>query len=260
MAEQTSPWRPDGWGWRARIGLLTPAADLGPESEFQAMAPAGVSIHAARVPFQAMAPGGDMDEAIPLAPVRAFAEPPYVDDAAELLSQAPVHVIAYGFTSSSYTGSAKDDQVMAERLQGRAGGIPVVVTGTAALSAIETLGASKLALISPPWFSDELTEMGADYFRREGVDVVSAQTAKIPNGQRDFHPGILYEWVRGSVPESADVVFLGGNGFRAVSVIEVLEEDLGIPVLTANQVLFWKSLRTASLRAPVDGYGAIFGT
>jgi maleate isomerase len=258
MAEQSSPWRPDGWGWRARIGLLVPAGDLGPESEFQAMAPAGVSIHATRVPFGAMAPGGDMDEAIPLAPVRAFAEPPHVDDAAELLSNAPIHVIAYGFTSSSYTGSAKDDQVMAERLQARARGIPVVVTGTAALSAIEAIGASKLALISPPWFSDELTELGADYFRREGLDVVSAETARVPKGQRDFHPGILYEWVRSAVPASADVVFVGGNGFRAVSIVEVLEEDLGIPVLTANQVLFWNSLRTAGIRADVNGYGAIF--
>jgi maleate isomerase len=260
MAEHGSPWRPDGWGWRARIGVLVPAGDLGPESEFHAMAPTGVSIHAARVQFQAMAPGGDMGEAIPLAPVRAFAEPPYVDDAAELLSEAPIHAIAYAFTSSSYTGSAKDDQAMAERLQERARGIPVAVTGPAALSAVEALGASKLALISPPWFSDQLTEMGADYFRREGVEVVSAQTAKIPNGQRDFHPGILYEWVRGSVPSSADVVFLGGNGFRAVGLIEVLEEDLGIPVLTANQVLFWQSLKMAGTHVSIDGYGALFRT
>jgi len=238
--------------------VLTPAADLGPESEFQAMAPAGVSIHAARVPFAAMAPGGDMDEAIPLAPVKAFAEPPYVDDAAELLSQAPVHVIAYGFTSSSYTGSAADDRNMANRLKERAGGLPVVVTGTAAIRALETLGASRLALVSPPWFSDELTKLGAEYFAREGIDVVSAASAQIPNGQRDFSPGALYEWVRVNVSPSAEVVFIGGNGFRAVGVIETLEADLGIPVLTANQVLFWEALKAAETRTEVKGYGTIF--
>jgi len=37
-------WRPDGWGWRARIGLLVPHADMCPEAEFMAMAPPGVSI------------------------------------------------------------------------------------------------------------------------------------------------------------------------------------------------------------------------
>src|SRR5688500_6550718 len=103
MADHTGMWREDGWGWRARIGIIISAGDHGLESEFRAMAPAGVSIHGARAPFGAMAQGGAMDEAIPLAPVKAFGEPSHVDDAAELLSQAPLHVIAYGFTSSSYT-------------------------------------------------------------------------------------------------------------------------------------------------------------
>jgi hypothetical protein len=42
-------WQPDGSGWRARIGVLTPHFDPVPESEFWTMAPEGVSVHAARV-------------------------------------------------------------------------------------------------------------------------------------------------------------------------------------------------------------------
>jgi len=41
-------WRPDGAGWRARVGLLTPHFDPVPETEFRVMAPEGVSIHSAR--------------------------------------------------------------------------------------------------------------------------------------------------------------------------------------------------------------------
>jgi hypothetical protein len=41
-------WQPDGWG-RTRIGVLTPHADVVPETEFNALAPDGISIHAARV-------------------------------------------------------------------------------------------------------------------------------------------------------------------------------------------------------------------
>jgi len=40
-------WQPDGWG-QTRIGVLTPHADVVPESEFSALAPAGISIHATR--------------------------------------------------------------------------------------------------------------------------------------------------------------------------------------------------------------------
>jgi maleate isomerase len=45
---------------------------------------------------------------------------------------------------------------------------------------------------------------------------------------------------------------------RAVGVIQALEEDLGIPVLTANQVLLWHLLRLAGTHAPVAGYGRLF--
>ena len=79
-------WKPDGWQASVRIGLLTPHADIGPECELHAMAPGDVSIHAARVPFGAMAAGGVMDPTIALAPVRAFSEPPHLDDAAALLA------------------------------------------------------------------------------------------------------------------------------------------------------------------------------
>jgi maleate isomerase len=60
------------------------------------------------------------------------------------------------------------------------------------------------------------------------------------------------------VPVEADAVFIGGNGLRAVGTIEALEEDLGIPVLTANQVLLWHLLRLAGTRTPVTGYGRLF--
>src|SRR5919199_5286653 len=95
-------WKRDGWEAAVRIGVLTPHADVGPESELQAMAPKGVGIHASRVPFGAMGAGGTMDPTIPLAPVAAFAEPPHIDGATALLAAAPVRAIGIGFTSAAY--------------------------------------------------------------------------------------------------------------------------------------------------------------
>jgi maleate isomerase len=82
-------WRPDGWDAHTRIGVLAPHADVGPESELQAMAPPGVRIYGGRVLFTAMGSGGVMDPTIPHAPVRAFAEPPHIDEAAELMAARP---------------------------------------------------------------------------------------------------------------------------------------------------------------------------
>ncbi len=252
------PWRPDGWGAVTRIGVLTPHADVGPESEFQALAPAGVVIHASRVLFGAMAAGGTMDATIPLAPVRAFAEPPFVDDAIELLAAAPLEAIGFGFTSSAYVIGAEGEADMVARLQDRAPGIPIAATCAAAVLGLRTLSVERLMLISPPWFDDELDSLGVTYFRDQGFEVVRSGPVDLPSDQRQVEPADLYEWARSRVPDTAEAVFIGGNGFRSVGAIGALEADVGRPVLSANQALFWNLLQLSSAPVAVEGYGQLF--
>lgn len=251
-------WQPDGWAFRARLGVIVAHAAIGTESELGAMAPEGVSIHAARVPLEVMRAGGVMDPTIALEPTRAFADPPAIDEAAELLAAAPLHAIGVAFTGSSYIGGAAEDAALRARLEARTRGIPVAVTAHSAVLGLRALGAGKVALIDPPWFSPELIALGADYFADQGFDVTFAAAADLPSDQQAIHPGQLFAWVRTHVPPAAEAVFIGGNGLRAVGAIEALEEDLSIPVLTANQVLLWHLLRLAGTRVRVAGYGRVF--
>ncbi|MEU8774976.1 aspartate/glutamate racemase family protein [Streptomyces sp. NPDC048606] len=253
-------WQPDGWDVRVRLGILTPHADVGPESELRAMAPADVGLHVARVPFGAMGPGGAMDDTIPLAPVRAFAEPPHVDDAAALLAAAPVGALAYAFTSSAYVIGARGEAYMLDRLRERAHGLPVVAPCAAAVEALRLLGVERIALVDPPWFGATLSELGRGYYEEVGFEVPYAAPCSLPSGQVLIRPEALHAWVAAEVPDSAEAVVIGGNGFRAVGVIEALEATLGRPVLTANQVLLWAALRaTGTPTDGVRGYGEVFG-
>ena len=250
-------WQSDGWGERARIGLLTPHNDIVPEGEFQALAPEGVSIHVARVPLGWRS--GSRPPPIGLDAVRAFAEPPDVDHAAELLAGAPVKAIAYGFTSSGYVLGPEGDESLRLRLEARTGGVPVVIPCQAAMLALKALGAHSLALINPPWFPVELSEMGTAYFRSLGIDVKFAASAvDLAPDQMTVLPEDVYEWIRRRVPDAAEVVFIGGGGLRAVGVVAALEQALGRPVLTSNQVAFWQALRLADFHDEIEGYGRIF--
>ncbi|MEU3499853.1 maleate cis-trans isomerase [Streptomyces hundungensis] len=252
-------WRNDGWDVRVRLGVLTPHADVGPESELRAMAPADVGLHAARVPFGAMRSGGGMDETIPLAPVRAFAEPPYVDEAAERLAAAPLNAMGFAFTSSAYVIGAAAEEAMLDRLRTRAGGIPVVATCAATVEALHAVGATRPALIDPPWFDAELNALGRRYYQDAGFEVPFSAPCALPSGQTLVQPAELYEWVSTHVPDDADAVVLGGNGLRAVGVIERLELRLERPVLTPNQVLLWAMLRAAGTSTDdITGYGRLF--
>jgi maleate isomerase len=251
-------WQPDGWSFRARLGVLVPHAAIGSESELAAMAPEGVSIHATRVPLGVMRAGGLMDPTIALEPVRAYADPPLVDEAAELLAAAPLHAIGFAFTSSSYVRGAADDEMLRRRLEGRTRGIPVAISAASAVLGLRALGARRIALVDPPWFSAELTALGVDYFTGQGFEVAYAGAAGVPSEQRAINPGQLFEWIREQMPVGADAVAIGGNGLRAVGIIQALEEDVDLPVLTANQVLLWHLLRLSGTHVPIAGYGRLF--
>src|SRR3954452_4191819 len=138
-------WQQDGWG-QIRIGVLTPNGDVVPEAELNALAPDGISIHSTRIPFGSYGPGGTMDPTLSADPVRAIADPPAVDDAAEMLAMAPLHAIIFGFTSSSFVRGAADDAALKARLEARTRGIPVVVTCAAAAMAFRALAATRVAL------------------------------------------------------------------------------------------------------------------
>lgn len=250
----------DGWDANTRIGLVVPHADVGPECEFSAMVPSTVSVHAARVHFAAMRPGGLMDQTIPHGPVRSFTEPPAVDDAVEQVAAAPVNVVACAFTSSAYINGVIGEESLLRRLMERSRGLPVIGTCPSAVRALHHLKRERLAIIHPPWFDAELAQLGARYFADAGLEVVHSQASGLPSGQPRITIEALVDDVHRQVPERADAVFLAGNGLRAVGAVTALEEALQLPVLTANQVLLWAALDAAGAGQPVSGYGQLLET
>ena len=135
-AEQHPRWRPDGAGRLARIGVLTPESDAVSDSEMWAMAPAGVSIHASRVP--------------PYRTPAGFVEPPGIDTAAEQLAKVGLRAIASAYTGSSYVLGAQADGPTRTRLEERVRGVPVVLGAPAATEALRVLSTKRVALIHPP--------------------------------------------------------------------------------------------------------------
>jgi maleate isomerase len=242
--EARPTWKQDGAGLRARIGVLTPDFDPVPESELSALAPRGVSIHTSRV-VRNQTPA-------------AFAEPPHVDAAAERLADLAPAAIVFAYTSSSYALGPDADSPTQRRLQERTHGVPVILTCPAAATALRAFGAKRIAIINPPWFSTETSDLGRAYFTREGFDVVRCTRIDPFRSFTEVRPEEVFEWVRRNVPTQSDAVFIGGNGLRAIGTIDALEAALRKPVLTANQVAFWAALRAARVTVDIRDYGRIF--
>jgi maleate isomerase len=241
--------RPDGHGWRARLGVLTHDDSAISESELWTMAPDGVSLHTSRIFF---------------ADLTTFADAPGPEKATELLARLPLQAIIYAWTVGSYLLGTAGEQDLVRRAERHSNGIPVLMSAPAATAGFRALEAGRIALIHAPFFTDEFDQKGVAYFQERGFEVVHAShlmppiAVPHPNTGSAASPAAIYEWVRGHVPSSAQAVFIGGNALRAIGVIAALEEDIRRPVLTANQVSLWYALRVAGAEVRLGGYGRLF--
>jgi maleate isomerase len=211
------------------VGVLTPHAAAGPEEELPLMAPGLVETKVERA-SSATAGGSAPD-------LRALTRPPLLDDAAEAVAGKAVDVIAYASTSSAYTIGFDSEITMESRLSRRIA-LPVVATYASAVLELRHLGVERPALVHPPWFGG-LNELGAEYVRSQGFGVAMSASADLAQDPDRIEPAAVLEWASTHVPEDADGVFIGGNGFRAAGAIEELEAALARPVVESNQVLLW---------------------
>lgn len=253
-------WKPDGWDSEFKLGVVAPHADIGPEAEAQAiLAGHSATVHGARVYFSPMHPGGHIDEKIAHDPVLQFIHPDVIDRTVESLSSAPLDVIGLAFTSSSFKVGAAGERDLLARLARASHGIRLVTTGTAAVAAIQTLELTRIAVMAPSWFDDELCAAGESYFREQGVDVISVTPSGPSGGPLTITPARTAEAVRTLVARTkAQAVLIAGNGQRAIGAIDRIEHELGVTALTANQVLVWSCLEGTDLRKKISGYGRLF--
>ena len=257
--------RNDNWGWRARIGMFIVGNEVVPEAEWWAMVPPGVSVHAARVTASAPWAAWRAD--------RSGVE--LAEDVARGCRQfgaMQVQAVVLGHSSSSILGGKGWDEAavgaMAPLL---APGTFVTTNGLDCLAALAELGMQRPFLVLPPWFNDATVAAGVAYYTAHGVTLAGHMRFDPGRKWRDLPPGELYPQgmglaqeieplyaqIRAACPAQADGVLIAGTGFRCVGVLEALEEDLGRPVVSANQASLWHCLRASGVRAAVAGYGRL---
>ena len=60
--------------------------------------------------------------------------------------------------------------------------------------------------------------------------------------------------------KDADGILICSGALRTFEVIDLLERDLGLPVVTSNQAGLWAGLRLGKVREPVHGFGRLLET
>ncbi|MDX1400473.1 MAG: Asp/Glu racemase, partial [Kiloniellales bacterium] len=172
----------------------------------------------------------------------------------DLLSDEPLDVIAFGCSSGAVEiGEA----ALAAKIQVIKPGTLVTNPVTAAVAAFAALGVRRISLLAP--YVSEVAAGVADYFRDRNLDLASVCCFGIPD-DRDIAritPAAIKEGAKLAMAPDAEAIFLSCTGMRAGDEAAVLEDELGIPVVTSNQALAWHALRLSGCDKPVLGYGRL---
>lgn len=250
-------------GWRGKIGWIQPPGGALDPFEFLQLAPPGFRI----IPTMTNAPGlaGTVSSDM------YYAIIDQVQQVSHILKEAGADIIAQSGSPMTFLQGLVGARAMHSRIED-AVGIPFVMMGLAMLKAANEFGFERAA-VAAAGYPDEWRDAFKRFIEEGGVSVLGIENwvqqgifRTQEEASRALQPlhskvtlGMTY---KGAVTiarkcRDADCLFILGGAMVALPIIEALEEDLGIPVITAASATFWEIFKRLGTGAPVHGYGAI---
>lgn len=178
---------------------------------------------------------------------------------AEILRTARPDAVMWACTSGSfvfgYEGAKQQAQEVADALE-----VPASSTSLAFVDALAHLGLTRVAIAAT------YPEDVASHFRMLLLDAGATVVSLVSHGiitaelAGDLADDGVIELARNNSFDAAEVVLLPDTAMHTARLVERLEQKLGKPVLTANQVTLWQALRLAGRAETIPNFGTLFET
>lgn len=236
------------YGWRAKIGLITPVGESA-EHAFHIYAPEGVSFSSTKLSLPALTPEGFAGLADQL------------EETAGKYRGYDLDLVVFGCAAGSCIKGSAWNQACTDRME-RACGIPGLTTGTAVLEGLQKLGARKVAVLTP--YPEAIYDAEKRFLEENGFEVTNIVSMDMrqfkDRGLRieaaDEH--FLYQHSVRVDLKGADAFYLSSMELAAMEIIDLLETALEIPVVTSHQVTLWGALRHCRVGAKIPKMGRLF--
>ena len=229
----------DTLGYRAIVGVMTPAMNTVVEPELGLLRPHGVTNQMQRFRL-----GGDRVSDDLLA------------EAEKLMDCRPA-AIAVGLTTDAGPGGVEKLGARCSELQ-EAVGVPVFNASQANHAALRALDAERISVVTP--FNAEVDRNVQANLEAAGFEIVAIQGTEcssleaIPATPLDDIRRVF----RAVQRAGAEAVLQVGTALPVVAMIDELEAELGTPIIACNAALYWQSLRGIGLDDRFSGYGRLF--
>lgn len=176
---------------------------------------------------------------------------------AKQLSAHEPQAVVWACTSGSFVFGWDGAHAQAAALA-EAAGTPAASTSIGFVRAARALGLRTVAVAAT--YPADVTERFGEYLAADGVQVRSAGAAGIYTAAEvgELDRSALLDLALAHDHPDAEAVLIPDTALHTIQSIPALEQRLGKPVLTANQVSIWIGLRLAGHPATAPHLGALF--
>ena len=237
------------YGWRAKIGLITPMSENA-EHAFHKYAPEGVSFASMKIQFDGPTPEG------------LIALTDKLEETAAIYRNYDADLVVFGCTSGSCIKGFGWDQECIRQIE-RASGHPGLTTSTAVLEALRALGSKKVAVLTP--YPEDTNEAEKKFLEDNGIAVtnivgmdMSAHMGAHGPAFENADEYFLYQNAINVALNGADTIFLSCMGLTTLEIIDALETEMEVPVITSHQATLWSSLRHCRIGTKIPKLGKLF--
>lgn len=213
--------------WRGVVGVIKPTYRLGSLEEFIRLLPEGIGV----IPLYLGIKTGTEKE--------FFDVMETMNEKIEELAKLKVDLIhpegAPPFMIRSYKGEEEILRSFEEKH-----GIPVVTSGMTHVEALRALGIKRMLGVT--YFQGEMNQKYSSYFSEAGFEVLGMEGISVPFvdvGRLSSHEVYAFTKEQYLKHKNAQGIYMLGSGWRVLEIIQILEQDLQIPVVHPVPARVW---------------------
>jgi maleate isomerase len=231
--------------WRGTVGLIKPTLRPGGLEEFIRLLPEGIGV----LPLFINIRRGTTDE---------FQEvlPAFESKVAELAEAGVDLIHPEGAPPFMVHGLEGERQIIGQ-WHARYG-VPIVTAPMTQVEAMSALGLRRIVGVT--YFSGDINQVFARYLSDAGFDVLGMDGMSVPFqdvGRLSAHEVYAHTKAAFLRHERVDGVYMLGSGWRVLDIVEMLEQDLGVPVVHAIPARVWAIQHRLHVHQPIKGFGRL---
>ncbi|BBU97739.1 maleate cis-trans isomerase family protein [Providencia hangzhouensis] len=239
-----------------RIGQIVPSSNTTMETEIPAILRAREALFAERFTFHSSRMRMQKVTKEELAKMDSDS-----DRCAIELSDAAVDVLGYACLVAIMSMGKGYHRISEKRLFQRTVDnghpAPVVTSAGALVDGLHVMGAKKVSILTP--YMKPLTQLVIDYIESEGIEVVDSISLEIPDNldvgrQNPLAPVEITKKLNTQVDA---IVASACVQMPSLPSIQLIEDRVGLPVLSSSVATTYMMLKKLGLETRVDGFGSL---